>query len=47
LILYVESAEAIGMDSVEVLSFLFLLSSLEHKSEPVFRNVDTIASNLN
>lgn len=29
LILYVESAEAIGMDSVEVLSFLFLLSSLE------------------
>ncbi|OJJ46370.1 hypothetical protein ASPZODRAFT_132452 [Penicilliopsis zonata CBS 506.65] len=28
-ILYVESAEAIGMDSVEVLSFLFLLSSLE------------------
>lgn len=29
LILYVESAQAIGMDSVEVLSFLFLLSSLE------------------
>ncbi|KAL2803234.1 transcription factor Tfb2-domain-containing protein [Aspergillus granulosus] len=29
LILYVESAEAIGMDSVEVLSFIFLLSSLE------------------
>lgn len=29
LILYVESANAIGMDSVEVLSFLFLLSSLE------------------
>ncbi|KAJ9264363.1 hypothetical protein DTO271D3_2095 [Paecilomyces variotii] len=29
LILYVESAEAIGMDPVEVLSFLFLLSSLE------------------
>ena len=29
LILYVESAEAIGMESVEVLSFLFLLSSLE------------------
>ncbi|KAI1949909.1 RNA polymerase II transcription factor B 52 kDa subunit [Ophidiomyces ophidiicola] len=29
LILYVENAEAIGMDSVEVLSFLFLLSSLE------------------
>lgn len=29
LILYVQSAEAIGMDSVEVLSFLFLLSSLE------------------
>jgi transcription initiation factor TFIIH subunit 4 len=29
LILYVESAEAIGMDSVEVLSFVFLLSSLE------------------
>ena len=29
LILYVESAEAIGMDSVEVLSFLFMLSSLE------------------
>ncbi|KAJ5895367.1 Transcription factor Tfb2 [Penicillium taxi] len=29
LILYVESAHAIGMDSVEVLSFLFLLSSLE------------------
>ncbi|KAJ5090493.1 hypothetical protein N7532_009177 [Penicillium argentinense] len=29
LILYVESAKAIGMDSVEVLSFLFLLSSLE------------------
>lgn len=29
LILYVESAEAIGMDSIEVLSFIFLLSSLE------------------
>lgn len=29
LILYTESAEAIGMDSVEVLSFIFLLSSLE------------------
>lgn len=29
LVLYVENAEAIGMDSVEVLSFLFLLSSLE------------------
>lgn len=29
LILYVESSEAIGMDSVEVLSFIFLLSSLE------------------
>ncbi|KAL4787562.1 transcription factor Tfb2-domain-containing protein [Aspergillus varians] len=29
LILYVESAEAIGMDSVEVLSFIFFLSSLE------------------
>ncbi|KAJ5675731.1 hypothetical protein N7462_008628 [Penicillium macrosclerotiorum] len=29
LILYVESAKAMGMDSVEVLSFLFLLSSLE------------------
>ncbi|OOF91289.1 hypothetical protein ASPCADRAFT_211120 [Aspergillus carbonarius ITEM 5010] len=29
LILYVESATAIGMDSVEVLSFVFLLSSLE------------------
>ncbi|KAL4793812.1 transcription factor Tfb2-domain-containing protein [Aspergillus venezuelensis] len=29
LILYVESAEAIGMNSVEVLSFIFLLSSLE------------------
>lgn len=29
LILYVESAQAIGMDSIEVLSFLFLLSSLE------------------
>lgn len=29
LILYVEHAEVIGMDSVEVLSFLFLLSSLE------------------
>ena len=29
LILYVESAEEIGMDSVEVLSFIFLLSSLE------------------
>ncbi|WEW59378.1 RNA polymerase II transcription factor B 52 kDa subunit [Emydomyces testavorans] len=29
LILYVENAEAIEMDSVEVLSFLFLLSSLE------------------
>ncbi|KAL1996331.1 hypothetical protein VTN49DRAFT_96 [Thermomyces lanuginosus] len=29
LILYVESAEAIGMDPVEVLSFIFLLSSLE------------------
>ncbi|RDW67134.1 TFIIH/NER complex subunit TFB2 [Aspergillus mulundensis] len=29
LILYVHSAEAIGMDSVEVLSFIFLLSSLE------------------
>ncbi|BCR87084.1 TFIIH/NER complex subunit TFB2 [Aspergillus chevalieri] len=29
LILYVESAEHIGMDSVEVLSFIFLLSSLE------------------
>ncbi|KAL4877297.1 transcription factor Tfb2-domain-containing protein [Aspergillus karnatakaensis] len=29
LILYVESAEAIEMDSVEVLSFVFLLSSLE------------------
>jgi transcription initiation factor TFIIH subunit 4 len=29
LILYVDSAEAIGMDSVEVLSFIFLLSSLE------------------
>lgn len=29
LILYVQTAEAIGMDSVEVLSFLFLLSSLE------------------
>ncbi|KAL3441892.1 transcription factor Tfb2-domain-containing protein [Aspergillus insuetus] len=29
LILYVENAEAIGMDSVEVLSFIFLLSSLE------------------
>ncbi|KAL4769680.1 transcription factor Tfb2-domain-containing protein [Aspergillus nidulans var. acristatus] len=29
LILYVESAQAIGMDSVEVLSFIFLLSSLE------------------
>ncbi|KAK2739276.1 RNA polymerase II transcription factor B 52 kDa subunit [Myotisia sp. PD_48] len=29
LILYVEHAEAIEMDSVEVLSFLFLLSSLE------------------
>lgn len=29
LILFVESAEAIGMDSVEILSFIFLLSSLE------------------
>lgn len=29
LILFVESAEAIGMDRVEVLSFIFLLSSLE------------------
>ena len=29
LILYVENAEQIGMDSVEVLSFLFLLGSLE------------------
>ncbi|OXV09031.1 hypothetical protein Egran_03207 [Elaphomyces granulatus] len=29
LILYVENAEAIEMDSVEVLSFIFLLSSLE------------------
>ncbi|KKK11874.1 hypothetical protein P175DRAFT_0460813 [Aspergillus ochraceoroseus IBT 24754] len=29
LILYVDSAGAIGMDSVEVLSFIFLLSSLE------------------
>jgi transcription initiation factor TFIIH subunit 4 len=29
LILYVQSAEHVGMDSVEVLSFLFLLSSLE------------------
>lgn len=29
LILYVESAQEIGMDSVEVLSFIFLLSSLE------------------
>ncbi|KAL1957889.1 hypothetical protein VTO42DRAFT_5454 [Malbranchea cinnamomea] len=29
LILYVENAEAIGMDPVEILSFLFLLSSLE------------------
>lgn len=29
LILYVESAEEIGMDNVEVLSFIFLLSSLE------------------
>ena len=29
LILYVESAQEIGMDSVEVLSFAFLLSSLE------------------
>ncbi|PGH13572.1 hypothetical protein AJ79_03565 [Helicocarpus griseus UAMH5409] len=29
LILYVENAEQIGMDSVEVLSFLFVLSSLE------------------
>ncbi|KAJ5734266.1 General transcription and DNA repair factor IIH subunit TFB2 [Penicillium malachiteum] len=29
MILYVESADSLGMDSVEVLSFLFLLSSLE------------------
>ncbi|KAJ5273585.1 Transcription factor Tfb2 [Penicillium angulare] len=29
MILYVESAQSLGMDSVEVLSFLFLLSSLE------------------
>ncbi|KAJ5778322.1 hypothetical protein N7520_001568 [Penicillium odoratum] len=29
MILYVESAESLGMDRVEVLSFLFLLSSLE------------------
>ncbi|KAJ5929638.1 Transcription factor Tfb2 [Penicillium verhagenii] len=29
MILYVESAHSLGMDSVEVLSFLFLLSSLE------------------
>ncbi|EER42767.1 TFIIH basal transcription factor complex p52 subunit [Histoplasma capsulatum H143] len=29
LILYVENAEQIGMDSIEVLSFLFVLSSLE------------------
>ncbi|KAJ5161463.1 hypothetical protein N7492_006855 [Penicillium capsulatum] len=42
LILYVESANAIGMDSVEVLSFLFLLSSLELGSSYEKRHLTSV-----